>query len=36
MEIKKINDMLETEILKKFLTKKIGCPEGRFLKVWVS
>ena len=33
MEMKKINDMLETDV---FITKKFGCSEGCFLMVWVS
>ena len=36
IEMKKVNYMLEIDVLKKFLTEKFGCPEGCFLKVWVS
>ena len=35
-EMKKINNKLEIEIFRKFIQKEIGCPEGFFLKVWVS
>ena len=35
-EMKKINYMLEIDIFKKFLTKIFACPEGCFLRVWVS
>ena len=36
MEMKKINDMLETDTLKKILANFLGCHEGCFLRVWVS
>ena len=37
MEMKTINDMLETDVhFVRFLTKEFGCPEGWFLRVWVS
>ena len=35
-EMKKINYNLEIEIFRNSTQKKIGCPEGFFLKVWVS
>ena len=36
MEMKKFDCMLEIDIFKKFLIKEFGCPEGCFLRVWVS
>ena len=36
MMMKKFNDMLEIDIFKKFLSKEYGCPDGCFLRVWVS
>ena len=36
MMMKKFNYMFEIDILRKFPHKKIGCPEGCFLRVWVS
>ena len=36
MEMKIFNYMLEIDILRNSSTKKIGCPEGCFLRVWVS
>ena len=36
MEMRKFNYMLEIDILRNSSLKKIGCPEGCFLRVWVS
>ena len=35
MEMKRINYMLDRHFMK-FLTQIVGCPEGCFLRVWVS
>ena len=36
MEMEKLHHMLEIDILRNSSLKKIGCPEGWFLRVWVS
>ena len=36
MEMKKFNCMLETDILRNSSHNSFGCPEGCFLRVWVS
>ena len=36
MEMKKFNYMLEIDTLRNSSPKKTGCPEGCFLRVWVS